>query len=78
MRMHKRLALAVLAAVGLVGAGCSKPVEGKAPDAPAAAAQTERILVPVEVQKPFRKDVSSYFETTTRVQAERRVEVLAK
>ncbi|NLV42669.1 MAG: efflux RND transporter periplasmic adaptor subunit [Candidatus Hydrogenedentes bacterium] len=78
MRTCERLAFVSLAVFGVLGAGCSAPVEGKAPDAPEAAAQTERILVPVEVQKPARKDISSYFETTTRVQAERRVEVLAK
>ena len=78
MRTCERLAFVSLAVFGVLGAGCSAPVEGKAPDAPEAAAQTERILVPVEVQKPARKDISSYFETTSRVQAERRVEVLAK
>lgn len=78
MRTRECLVLAALAAFGVLGAGCSAPVEGKAPDAPAATTGADRILVPVEVRQPARKDISSYFETTTRVQAERRVEVLAK
>lgn len=78
MRTRERLVLVALAAFGLLVAGCSAPVEGKAPDASAAPAGVDRIMVPVEVQQPARKDISSYFETTTRVQAERRVEVLAK
>lgn len=78
MRTCERLVLVALAAFGVLGAGCSSPVEGKAPDAPAETAGADRILVPVEVRQPTRKDISSYFETTTRVQAERRVEVLAK
>lgn len=78
MRTSERLVLVALAAFGVLGAGCSAPVEGKAPDAPAAPSGADRILVPVEVQQPARRDISSYFETTTRVQAERRVEVLAK
>ena len=78
MRTSERLVLVALAAFGVLGAGCSAPVEGKAPDAPAAPVGADRIVVPVEVQQPVRRDISSYFETTTRVQAERRVEVLAK
>lgn len=78
MRIREGLVFVALAAFGVLGAGCSSPVEGKAPDAPAPTAGADRILVPVEVRQPVRKDISSYFETTARVQAERRVEVLAK
>ena len=36
------------------------------------------IIIPVETASPHRGDVSMYFETTTRVEAERRVDVAAK
>ena len=36
------------------------------------------LAVPVETTTPHRGDVSTYFETTTRVEAERRVDVSAK
>jgi membrane fusion protein (multidrug efflux system) len=73
----------------MLAAGCTKPVEGAAPDgkqsAPAGAPEgdakkpeSERILIPVEVSNPKRADISAYFETTTRIVAENRVEVLSK
>jgi len=61
--------------------GCAAPVEGKSTSEAAkmaAAAADEEILVPVHAAFPERKDISAYFETTARVQAERRVDVLAK
>lgn len=41
-------------------------------------AEEPRIVVPVETSAPHRGDISVYFETTTRVEAERRVDVAAK
>lgn len=73
--MTKRmLLLPVLAVVALVS-GCGQPVEGSSA---ATKPLAERILIPVEVSAPLRMDISSYFETTTRVQAENRVEVMSK
>ncbi|MBW7864466.1 MAG: efflux RND transporter periplasmic adaptor subunit [Candidatus Hydrogenedentes bacterium] len=73
--MTKRmLLLPVLAVVALVS-GCGQPVEGSSA---ATKPLAERILIPVEVAAPLRMDISSYFETTTRVQAENRVEVMSK
>ena len=39
---------------------------------------TPVIIIPVETMTPHRGDISMYFETTTRVEAERRVDVAAK
>lgn len=36
------------------------------------------VVVPVEVTSPFRGNISSYFETTARVEAERRADVAAE
>lgn len=72
--MTKRwFSLTVLAVLAVVS-GCGQPVEGSSAAKPLA----ERILIPVEVAPPLRMDISSYFETTTRVQAENRVEVMSK
>lgn len=38
----------------------------------------EAVLIPVQAAYPERGDISAHFETTTRVEAERRVEVLSK
>ena len=39
---------------------------------------TKPIAFPVEAVFPIRKDISKYFETTTRISAERKVEVISK
>jgi RND family efflux transporter MFP subunit len=86
--LNRVLALALCCGALLV-AGCNKPVEGAAAEDKQSAAGTtpggeakksasERILIPVEVAHPQRADISSYFETTTRIVAENRVEVLSK
>ncbi len=63
-----------------VVSGCYNQVEGKAPDTakPEAKAATEEVLLPVQVELPKRASISAYFETTSRVVAENRVEVLSK
>jgi membrane fusion protein, multidrug efflux system len=38
----------------------------------------ETLAIPVEVELPHRSDISAYFETTTRVEAEHRIEVMAE
>ncbi len=68
----------VIAACFVSITGCNKPVEGKAPEANEKTTASERILIPVEVAHPQRMDISAYFESTTRVMAENRVEVLSK
>lgn len=60
-----------LCACGIV----EKAKTEKAKSAKETEEKEERIIVPVEAQKPHRGPVSSYFETTTRVEAERRVNV---
>ncbi len=89
--LNRVLVLALCCGVFLLAAGCNKPVEGgvaddKQPAQPGGAAQggeakkpaSERVLIPVEVAHPQRADISAYFETTTRIVAENRVEVLSK
>ncbi len=88
--MRYSVLMLVLCCGAMVVTGCSQTVEGAAPDdkqpAPTAGApgaeakrpESERILIPVEVSHPSRADISSYFETTTRIVAENRVEVLSK
>ncbi len=87
--LNRVLILAVCFGALLVG-GCNKPVEGAASDdkqqatsgdaqgGGAKKSESERILIPVEVSHPQRADISAYFETTTRIVAEKRVEVLSK
>ena len=61
-----------------VASGCTQKVSGQTalPDGKEKA--PEKVLIPVEVSKPVRRDISSYFETTSRVLAENRVEVISK
>lgn len=47
-------------------------VESVAPPEP------ERVVIPVEAQKPTRGDISEYLDTVARVEAEKRVEVASK
>jgi len=72
--------LGVLTAVALA-VGCSNPFQQNA-NAKAAQAATEytvdEIVIPVEVETPVRGDISAYFETTTRVEAENQVEVTSE
>ena len=88
--MLNRVLILMLCCGAMLVAGCTKPVEGAAPEdkQPASAGgaserevkkpESERILIPVEVSNPKRADISAYFETTTRIVAENRVEVLSK
>ena len=57
--------------------GCGSQAQGKAPD-PSSVAQSDEVLIPIQADYPTRTDISAYFETTSRIQAERRVEVISK
>lgn len=56
---------------GLTGCGVRTPVEANT-------VAPERVRIPVKAELPVRQNISAYFETTTRVQAENRVEVISR
>ena len=58
--------------------GCTQKASGQTPPPNATPKTEENVLIPVEVSKPVRRDMSSFFETTSRVLAENRVEVVSK
>ena len=58
--------------------GCTQKASGQTPPPNATPKTEEKVLIPVEVSKPVRRDMSSFFETTSRVLAENRVEVVSK
>ncbi|MFO7976693.1 MAG: efflux RND transporter periplasmic adaptor subunit [Candidatus Hydrogenedentota bacterium] len=79
MHSYSRI-LMLLPAVALVSA-CSNPFQQNAkPKAAQAAAEhtVDEIVIPVEVETPTRGDISAYFETTTRVEAENQVQVTSE
>ena len=71
--MRNSLQILILVVFVFVGFGCTERSEVAANDTPA-----EEIAIPVQVDYPTRSDIAAYFETTARVQAENRVEVIAK
>ena len=71
--MHIRLMLLATLALAFLVSGC---VETNA--VPKDESAEQRVLIPVRAAQPGHADVSAYFETTTRVQAENRVDVIAK
>ncbi len=79
--MHKYLGVLALIVLMVFSARCNqiKGSAGAAGDA-AAKAKTEevQIIVPVQAEPPRRDNISSYFETTARVEAENRVQVMAE
>jgi membrane fusion protein (multidrug efflux system) len=82
--MLKRIGhVACVALILALAAGCGALVEGKANDPaervdPLKAKVAQEVQIPVQTAKPDRRDVSAYFETTSRVTAENRVEVISK
>lgn len=74
--------LLTLALCGVIAGGCGSQVQGKAETEEARPAvadkPVEEILIPVQAELPARDSISAYFETTARVVAENRVEVVAK
>lgn len=80
--MSARFALVVVAllAAGLL-AGCDVNFSPRGPGGGANAtsvADDPGIVVPVETATPERGDIATYFETTSRVEAERKVDIAAK
>lgn len=71
-----------LAGVLLAASGCGAQVQGKATEPGEVPSKSqsaaEQLLVPIEASLPQRSDMASYFETTSRIMAESRVEVVAK
>ena len=63
--------------VVLFAAGCGNTVEG-VPNNRTEGQNDSEVLIPVEASTPVRGDISAYFETTTRVESEKKVEVVAK
>lgn len=82
--MLKRIGHVACVALSLaLMAGCGALVEGKANDPtdqqdPLKAKVAQEVKIPVQTAKPVRRDISAYFETTSRVTAENRVEVISK
>ena len=74
MQSYSRI-LGLAAALAVV-LGCGGTTGGKTNPSAAQAAPEftiEEIVIPVEVDSPARGDISAYFETTTRIEAENRV-----
>lgn len=61
----------------IVLSGCDTPVEGTV-DSSVTVAEAPLFVVPVQAAPPKRGDIAAYFETTSRVEAQNRVEVLSK
>lgn len=57
--------------------GCGSQAQGKAPD-PTSTTPPDEVLIPIQADYPMRTDISAYFETTSRIHAERRVDVISK
>lgn len=80
--MRKSLFVLGLAVLSVVIGGCVQPgsaTDKKAEEKPVSEtpASTD-VVIPIEAEHPKRGDISSHYETTTRVQAENRVQVLAE
>lgn len=67
-----------LSLVAGVFAGCTSPVEGKPTEESEAAKAPSEVLIPVEAELPETRTLANYFETTSRVIAERQVQVVAE
>lgn len=80
--MRKFLMWTLLPALVIFVTGCGAEVEGKATEAGTADSRaktaTEEVLIPIQAETPDRQDISAYFETTARIQAEKRVDVISK
>lgn len=76
--MRIELVVGTLCVLVLLLAGCGGPAEGVRANNADGTQRVEEVLIPVEAQKPDVGDIFAYFETTTRVDAEVKVEVLSK
>lgn len=75
--MRNWIGYMLVAALSAGVLGCGSQVQGKAPD-PTAVSSSDNVLIPIHADYPGRSDIAAYFETTSRIQAERRVEVISK
>lgn len=73
-----RFAVAILVCVGIAACDNVSIQFGRPSDDEDMAKDRLPVVYPVETTLPHRGDISTYFETTTRVEAERRVDVSAK
>lgn len=71
--------ITIIACAGLLAlAGCGNQVQGIVDTGDEPEALPAEVLVPIQAALPERSDVSAFFETTARIQAENRVEVVSK
>ncbi|MFP4501198.1 MAG: efflux RND transporter periplasmic adaptor subunit [Candidatus Hydrogenedentota bacterium] len=76
--MRTLIIAVILGASALTLAGCGGPAEGMRTNKLDSTPDDLDMLVPVEVQTAEVGDISAFFETTTRVEAEKSVEVVSK
>ncbi len=69
---------ALFCALALVSCGMQTGAKGGGGGTATAALVPPEVVVPVEAAKPTRGNIATYFETTSRVEAERLVDVAAK
>jgi len=75
----QRFWLYTVAATGLLAlAGCGNQVQGSVDGGASSPTAAAEVLVPVQAELPRRSDISAFFETTARIQAENRVDVVSK
>ncbi len=71
----------LLLAAAVFHAGCGGQAESRVREDGAAESRVagqDEVRIPIHAARPTRNDISAYFETTTRVQAENQVEVISK
>ncbi len=76
--MRQYLVLGFAVAFVLLMAGCGGRKEPTTASDPAQPSSAKEIVVPVEAQLPVRGPISEYFDSTTRVEAENRVDVTSQ
>ena len=64
--------------VALTGCSMQRGEKGKGEDFAKKDRETKELIVPVEAQLPERGNISSYFETSTRIEAEVKVDISSK
>jgi len=77
--MKKHVGTWALALFLALVSGCTMPfLQGKKDEDKSTAEKEPEVIIPVEASQPTREDISAHFETTTRVKAENRVDVVAE
>jgi len=82
--MYKWICVVGIVCLLLMGAGCGVQTSSAARDEEKSAqtdsprTEEKEVVIPIQAELPRRGDVSSHFETTTRVDAENRVQVVAE